>query len=89
MKEKEGPIWDDVITPIGINYTSSQTKPTMHCRYRTRENIKKKLFDVEKKLDSIGEFDKGKEKEQEEELTKTQKEYIEMEKELERFSHEP
>jgi hypothetical protein len=60
----------------------------MHCRYRTRENIKKKLFDVEKKLDSIGEFDKGKEKEQEEELTKTQKEYIEVEKELERFYQE-
>ena len=55
--EKEGPIWDDVITPIGINYTSSQTKPTMHCRYWTRENIKKKLFDVEKKLDSIEEFE--------------------------------
>ena len=88
MKEKEGPIWDDIVTPIGINYSSSQTKPTMHCRYRTRENIKKKLFDVERKLDSIGEYDEENEKEQKEELIKTQQNYVEVEKELDRFYQE-
>ena len=77
-----------MVTPINIDFTSKPQIPTMHFRSKKRENIKKKLFDIEQEMDSLGEFDREKEEKQKEELMRLQEDYINVEKELDRFYQE-
>ena len=60
----------------------------MYIRCKTKEDIKKKLFGIECKLESLGELNLEKQEQQEEELMILQEDYTKVEEELHRFYKE-
>ena len=73
---------------MNLTYDNNSTKPTMYIRCKNKEDIKKKLFGIECKLESLGELNLEKQGQQEEELMILQEDYTKVEEELQRFYEE-
>ena len=87
-EKSEGPLWDNLITPVNQTYDNQATKPTMYSRCKKKEEIKRKLFGIECELESLGELNLEKPRQQVEELMVLQEDYTNVEEELQRFYEE-